>query len=397
LRRTATRGSAFAIAAVLLLAHAVSAVPAPSVSGYVRENPIFWESAPVYGAEHLFGNLLHLRQNLLWYPSSSVTAALEVKERVIAGDDSGQFAELIAPQNARRPYFDWTRSAEGDAGYADASIDRLWIDVTSGKLEIRAGRQRIAWGTNLVWNPIDIFNPSSFLDFDDVEKPGTDAARLQYYLGPASEIDVAWAPGRESEGTDAAVRIMANRWGYDLMVLGGRRGEDNVLGLAWSGSIAGGGFRGEALWGKPRDDDHGSDDDGSGSGNSASYVNASISGDYAFPNTVYLQISVLYVSRGTTSKAGGNEIIEAYLRGDLSPARCSLFTEVAKDLSPLWHADVSAIVNPSDASFYAGPSLKWSAAQDIDVTAAALLFGGRTGTEFGDQGRIWMVRAVYSF
>jgi hypothetical protein len=128
-----------------------------------------------------------------------------------------------------------------------------------------------------------------------------------------------------------------------------------------------------------------------------SYLNASISGDYTFSNTVYLQVSALFESRGTTGDAGGVELLETAARADLSPGRWALFGEIAKDLTPLVRADLSAIVNPADGSFYLGPTLTWSAAPNVDVAAAALLFEGRTGTEFGDQGQIWMVRAKYSF
>jgi hypothetical protein len=381
---------ALACFALLLLAPgmAVASLPdALSLSGYARENPILWESAPVpTGSDPLFVNLLHLRQNLRWYPSSSLTVALETKERLFLGDSAGDLADAISLQGARGPYFDWTASTHGNASYAEAAVDRFWIDFTSGSLEIRAGRQRIAWGTNLVWNPVDVFNPSAFLDFDNEEKPGTDAARVQYYLGPASEVDVAWAPGRNSAETDAAARIKVNQWGYDLTLIAGRRADDEVAGLAWASSIGGAGIRGEALLGRPR---KGQDDDG--------YANASVSGDFAFPNTVYVQASALYESRGTMGDAGGLELISSYERGDLSPGRWSLFGEISKDLTPLWHGDVSAIVNPSDGSLYVGPTLTWSAAPDLDLTAAALLFAGRAGTEFGDEGRIWMLRAKYSF
>jgi len=397
-RAPSPRGTALALAvstcvAVLILpARSSSALPDYlALSGYARENPILWQSAPTLsGRRDVAVNLLHLRQNLRWYASPAVTVALDTKERIFLGRDSGELVGMLTQAARRLPYFDWTATTTDEGVYAEAGIDRLWVDVTAGPVETRLGRQRIAWGTNLVWNPVDIFNPSSAIDFDNVEKPGTDAARVEYYLGPASELDLAWAPGRDSADTDAAVRLKMNRWGYDLMLLGGRRAGDEVAGVAWAGSVAGGGFRGEVLAGRPRDGSgDGSSDDG--------YVNASVSCDYAFPNTFYVQASVLYESRGATGDAGGVELLRAYARDDLSPGRWSLFAEVARDLNPLWRTDVSAIVNPLDGSFYAGPSLLWSAAPNLDVTAQALLFEGRAGTEFGDQGRIWMVKGQYSF
>ena len=36
---------------------------------------------------------------------------------------------------------------------------------------------------NLVWNPNDLFNAFSFVDFDYEERPGSDALRIQKYTG----------------------------------------------------------------------------------------------------------------------------------------------------------------------------------------------------------------------
>jgi hypothetical protein len=366
------------------------ALPASvEVSGFVRESPILWRQAPLFeGARDLSVNLIHTRQRVRWYAAPAVTVGLDLRERLFSGSDAGVLAGLIVPPAQRPPYFDWTAVADRTQAYADATIDRLWIDAAAGPVEIRCGRQRVAWGTNLVWNPIDLFNPSSWLDFENEEKPGADALRLQYYAGPASELDVAWAPGRDPTDTGAAVRAKVNRWGYDWMLVSGRKAGDEVAGFGWAGSVAGGGFSGEFLAGRPRKGP---------ARTGRAYVNASVSGDYAFPNTTYLQISTLFESRGSMGDAGGENLLEAVRRGDLSPGRWSLFGEIARDLTPLWRADLSAIVNPSDRSYYVGPSLKWSAAPDLDLTAQALLFGGGPGTEFGDEGRIWTAMARYSF
>jgi len=270
----------------------------------------------------------------------------------------------------------------------EAAIDRLWVDVTQGALQVTAGRQRVAWGTNLVWNPVDIFNPAPALAFDSGEDIGTDAIRAQYYIGPNSQLDVAWSPARETDQTNAAARFKINRAGYDWMVLGGRRAKDTVAGFAWAGSVAGGGFRGEMLCGHAQANANNADE---------SYVNASVSGDFAWSNTLYVQAAVLYSSRGTTGDAGGPRLLESYARRDQSPARYSLFFEISKDLTPLWHADVSGIVNPTDGSLGLIPSLRWSAMTDLDITLSGLASAGRHGTEFGDQGQVWAIGAKYSF
>ena len=361
------------------------------LKGYVLEEPVLLRSSGAGdGDEEVeFLNLLRARENLRWYATDAVTLALEVEAQWLQGTDACRMAGLIAPLSADTPLFDLrARLLDEDSACIEAVIDRVWVDATHGNLQMTAGRQRVAWGTNLVWNPVDVFNPSPALALDDETEIGTDALRAQYYLGPNSQFDVAWAPARESEQTSAAARFQINHWGYDWMLIGGRRAQDAVAGFAWAGSIAGGGFRGEVLYGRPEEETGNSDDD---------FLNASVSGDFAWSNTLYLQASALYSSRGTTGDAGGPQLIESHLRGDLSPARYSVFGEIAKDLTPLWRMDISGIVNPADGSFGLLPSLRWSATTDLDVTLRALVPGGPGGTEFGDQEQVWTVAARYSF
>jgi hypothetical protein len=363
-----------------------------SLSGYFRETPIVWDQARLYiassGSQYTLDNLLHCRQNLKWYAFDNVTLGLELKERVCAGKDAALFVDGIS-YVPRPPYFGWTRRFVDDKDLlVEGTIDRLWAELAWKSAELTVGRQRIAWGTNLVWNPTDIFNPSSPLDFDNEEKPGTDAARLQLYMGPNSSAEIAVAPGRDADSTTAAVRIKVNRWRYDWIMIAGRRASEGVAGFSWAGSIAGGAFRGELLFASPRS---------TGSNWKNVYLTGSVSGDYTFSSSLYLQGSVLYYERGTTGKAGGEKLLQSFMRGNLTPGRASVFGEVAKDLSPLWRADLVGILNPNDKSFYIGPSLRWSAVTNLDLTFLGLLFGGDDGTEFGDESTMIMLWGKYSY
>ena len=60
---------------------------------------------------------------------------------------------------------------------------------------LRIGRQRINWGVNLAWNPNDLFNAYSLIDFDYQERPGSDAIRFQYYMGDLSVLNLQYNPG----------------------------------------------------------------------------------------------------------------------------------------------------------------------------------------------------------
>ena len=131
-------------------------------------------------------------------------------------------------------------------------IDRLWMNYSHKKFDLRIGRQRINWGVNTVWNPNDLFNAFNFVDFDYEERPGSDAVRFQYYTGDFSSFEIAARPGEHIDSTVAAAMYKFNKWNYDFQVLGGNYFSDIALGLGWAGNIKNAGFKGEATYFHPR-------------------------------------------------------------------------------------------------------------------------------------------------
>lgn len=375
----------------ILICNAASAFDNISFKGYLRATPMLWKPSPVYmtgDTDRRMNILFHTRQNLRWYATESVTADLEIKTRMYTGESSDDLqysADFTLPGGT---LFDWEKVfVEEEKTVLKSEIDRAWLDWYSGNFQLTLGRQRIAWGTNLVWNPIDLFNPSNPLDFDNEEMPGSDAVRIQYYLGPASKVEFAVSPQDESDETTGAVQLILNSWEYDWVFIVGRRDIETVGGFAWAGHIKGGGFRGEVLYSKPRADYPYSE----------GYFNYSISGDYTFKNSLYLQTSLLYNERGTTGNGGGAELLNAYYRRDFSSSRISIFGQAAKDITPLVRANISGIVNPYDNSWYIGPNITWSVLTNLDFTGMGMIFGGDPGTEYGGNSEILMARLKWSF
>lgn len=334
------------------------------------------------------GNVLHMRQNLRWFPLESVTCGIEVKTRHFLGENIRSTVEYNEGLSSQATYFDWTWFlVEEDNSSLVTTVDRAWIESYLGPAQFTVGRQRIAWGTNLVWNPVDLFNPVSPFDFDSEERPGADAARVQYYTSPTSKLEFAVAPGRESWRSVVAGLYRINRWEYDFYLVGGWWRSSGVVGGAWAGQVRGAGFRGEWLYAHPS----------GGWQYTEPFTLAAISGDYTFPNSLYLHGEALYNSEGTTGEAGRWRLWEAIERGELSPGRVSLFDEVAYSFTPLVRGSLSGILNPFDHSWYLGPAVYWSLTDNLDLNLSALLFEGEEGTEFGDMGEILFASIKYSF
>ena len=362
------------------------------IGGYL-EYLISHSAVPAYG--DLTDHLLHGRLNTKWYATDNLTTALEIRTRAYAGgtvEHTPDFIDVIRNDHEFAHLDATLWDSPSSVGYAE--VDRLWADWNRGPVQITLGRQRVAMGTCLVWNPTDLFNPLSILDFDYEEKPAFDGGRAQYYLGPLSKLELDVKPGKTSATAMSAVAFTTNAWDYDFHFLTGKRSGLGVVGGSWAGDIAGGGFRGEVLVSqKPKETISGVYDVSQTDG---AMISSALSLDYTLPSSLYIHVETLYNSVGVTRNAGQFEQ-ESLLLGLLSPARWSLFGEVSYDITPLIRGSVFALQNPSDASRVIVPSVTWSVATNLDCTAIALLFHGDPLTEFGGYGQSGYLRLKFSF
>ncbi|HDL20193.1 MAG TPA: hypothetical protein ENH30_02835 [Nitrospirae bacterium] len=371
------------------------------INGYIKY--LYSTSKSPTVDERLNANLIHARLNAQWYPSEAFRAVLGLRMQGYYGtliEKTPHFLDQIKSHHeySRLDSVLWNR--EKSVGYAQ--IDRFWLDYSQCNLETTIGRQRIAWGTALVWNVIDLFNPQSVLDFDYEEKPGVDALRIQYYTGAVSKIELSVRPGKNKNKTIIAGLFSVNRFGYDFYGIAGDRNNRWVLGGAWSGAIGKAGFRGEFLISEaPNKSAPAMLPDLSDFGTSffkydKPTASAVLSADYTFPNSFYIHTEALYNSIGKTKNAG-SFYQEALQAGLLSPSRWSIFQEFAYDITPLLRGSIFAIFNPDDRSSVIVPQFTWSIVTNLDFTLIGFFAYGAHYTEWGDYGNSVFTRFKYSF
>jgi hypothetical protein len=364
-----------------------------SLDGYVKELFMYYHSKepiPGLNMENFVTNTIHNRLNFKWYATNKLTAVVEMRNRVIFGNLVKEFPAYQSTIDVDNGYLDLSFvPLDGKGWFMHSMFDRAYLDWVSGKWQIRMGRQRINWGVNLVWNPNDIFNTFSYFDFDYEERPGTDAARIQYYTGATSSAELVYKIGRNANEMALAGLYHFSQWNYDFQFLGGWAGPDFVAGAGWSGDIRGAGFRGEITQFVPRQ---------SQSGSKTATV-ASVSADYTFPGSLYVHSSVLYNSIGAKGKAGGfDPFFNTNLSAKyLSYAQFSLFGQVSYPLTPLFSANISGIANPGDGSWFFGPAITYSLQNNLELMCTGQLFFGDEGTEFGDIGQLIFLRLKWSF
>ena len=366
-----------------------------SFNGYLKELTMFYKPVnplPVSTTDslnHLLLNQFHNRLNFQWNATDKLIFDLEIRNRLFFGQMVTKFPGYEQMIDNEGGYFDLGAVLiSADSWFLHSAIDRAWVDYTFGKLQVRAGRQRVNWGINLVWNPNDIFNTFSYFEFDYEERPGTDGLKLQYFTSETSSAELVYKVGHNSDESALAGMYRFARFNYDFQVLGGWMGKDFVLGTGWSGDIKGGGFRGEVSWFIPREKNNGSYE----------ALVASVSGDYYLQNNIYLHGGVLYNSYGTTGDAGGRSFFSPDISAKmLSAGRYNLFAQISYPFTPLFNGSFASIINPCDGSLYAGPTFIYSLSTNLELMFNGQLFFGRSGTEYGDFGQAVYARVRWSF
>ena len=357
-----------------------------SLGGYVSALPfVTFESID----DLYFSNLIHARLNLAYYPSDRLSLELAGRLRILTGD------QVVGPQSTLIDFLD------DDIGYLN--LTRAWQAIVAGNIDrasityytpgwrITAGRQRINWGTNFVWNPNDWFNAFEYLDFDYEERPGSDALRIQFFTGVLSVLELTLKAAQQREERTYALMYRFNRRGYDLQFQSGLFGYDAAMGFSWSGSIRGGGFRGEVSSYYPvLNDDNGITDN-------LTFV-ASLSGDYTYESGLYILGEALYNGYGNGEFL---DTIALFLRElsakKLSPAPILLYGSISYPFNPLVRGTFSVMYNPEDLSVLTMPSIEWSIVTNIDFLFLAQLYYGNPGDVFGVLPNIFALRFRWSF
>jgi hypothetical protein len=331
--------------------------------------------------------LLHNRLNFKGYINDNITIAAELRNRLFTGDMAklGNMYSSITDKDEGIADMSWNLITE-KSFFINTTIDRLWIDYNKGSFQARIGRQRINWGQTLVWNPNDIFNAYSFFDGDYIERPGSDAVRLQYYPSWSSAVELAVKADSEKDITAAGL-YRFSKWGYDIQFLAGySNSADIVAGMGWSGSLGSLSFRGEGSWFRPLE----SFTDTTGT----SILTAGI--EKIFSNNSVVQIQLMYCNNPSdindfTSLYTGN--ISAK---DLAFSEFTAFGQFTWALTPLLNVGASVMGFPDLVGYFTGPSLDYSMAENVDMSVIWQHFNGEMGPTKSRMNLLFL-RMKYSF
>ena len=312
----------------------------------------------------LTNNLLYNRLNFRYRADDHFIFRLEMRNRFYYGEMVQSYPNFASLETATTGTYNLSKTwINKNAVLCNSSIDRASGEYLDSIWDITLGRQRINWGINTVWTPNDIFNTFNFFDFDYEERPGRDAARVQYSLNSSSSLDFAMSPGKTHNQDIEALMYHLNKWNYDYQVFSGICKQDFVAGIGWAGNIKGAGFKGEVSYFTPYQ--HFLD--------SASLA-ASITFDYMFKNSIYIIVSGLYNGLGKdihincTVKHGNT------FGKNIFPFKYTLFAQVSYPFTPIFKVSLGAMYRPVSNAVIILPTFSYSISDNWTLDLVAQSF-----------------------
>ncbi|MDB2363971.1 hypothetical protein N9V83_02975 [Flavobacteriales bacterium] len=330
-----------------------------SYNGYVK----YLNTASSFNEDWMFNQLIHNRINTRIKWSKSLSSGVEFRNRIFYGDNNsieGVINSMKDDGGLVNTSAAWQENL-GDP-MLSVQIDRWWLKYEWKTWELNAGRQRINWGMNFLWNVNDVFNAYNFSDFDYEERPGTDAIVLTKYIKDLNQLDVAISPSRDFENYSVAARYRWNKNMYDFQVLSGKVQDDFFLGGGWDGSIKNIGWKGELSTFYPINEGKTFNDD-------LLTITGAFSVDYSWQNGwmvlggYYFNSTFLNLDNYGTNLTLINSSAKALL-----PLPHAMFLQTGKSLGALWRADLILLGLPTGDAVFLMPTLSYSVSESVDLS-----------------------------
>lgn len=277
-------------------------------------------------------------------------------------------------------------------------LSHICITLHPGPFEITVGKQYLAWGSGMVFNPTELFRPKNLLE-PTYEREGVDAISASLPTGSLGDLMIAMIPRGGFRTSSRVIRMRQHLAGFDLSALLAEMHERTGMGFLGgpAGDLerritAGGDLTGEIFgMGVWLEATYSSLADGQ-------WWEATLGGNYTLPWGTLIALEGYYDGRG---KWNDPYPLRHWL-GRLTGSRRTLgkgmlFGMVSHQTGRIWTFGMSGLANTGDRSTVLIPSVSCSFAQNVDLLFNGLIFIGRDGTEFGTQnhGGFLRIRAYF--
>lgn len=349
---------AFLVGWMMISVGSALAQPSVQLKGYVKELGAFQLSNDLSKVH--FDNIVHHRIESRWDFGSGFSAQADARTRWISGysvrNTPGYGSLIDFDPGVIDLSHNWV---DTDRHVVNSSIDRLHLSWIKNQWEVHAGRQRINWGKTMVWNPNDLFNNFAWLDFDYEERPGTDAARVQYNWGYASSAEVAYKITDDIQNSVIAAMYRGNIGTYDIQTIAGYYEDQFAAGVGWAGYIGTSGFKGEMTLFMPDNT-----------------VSAVIGADHMLSNGVMLSGELLYNGGYDDEVNSETSLLRPPSASNLFIASTGYFANASASPHPLVNVSFGVLGSMTRSVHIFIPQISYSASENIDVLLLAQLLKG---------------------
>jgi hypothetical protein len=323
-------------------------------------NEDYFLSPTALGTVPVMGSIINLRNDLKIIPNDDVTIKLHIS------------------------YLnDTTTNLNGTF-----TLSRGFIDFTPNTwLSLRAGKQRLAWGTGYAWNPANILDNqrNAFTNADDPE--GVIAFRNDLNFGPIT-TQVIITPKQSWETSGRALRIKASPGGFDFSLGSAQNGLDPAAITGdFACSLSGLGLHGEVLY-------QSGANTYTGAKNILNYL---LGADYNLPggyylaveyyhnDTVFQDINALKIYIATHFILPGdidnlNNLLIT-LSNNGGATQNHFFLRGSKTFGEAFNLELMLIYNPDDHSLVGQPKFEYIWKQNTSLYIKGLLAAGDPNSE----------------
>lgn len=247
------------------------------------------------------------------------------------------------------------------------NLDRLFLSIRAGGVDIYLGRQAIAWGSARTVNPTDVIAPFSFESLDTEYRRGVDALRVRIPVGWMGEIDTGFLFGDADEAWAHAAYLRGKAYvrQTDLSLIAMQFQGHGLLGWDAARAVGGAGTWLEAAVVFPdlfR---------GKTSQSSDPYWRVTLGADYSFSGGWYGFAEYHFNGAGAADPRAylnriGHPAYEAgkvYLLGKHYGILGGHY-----QATPLWTIQSEIILNLGDGSLMLGPGMRYNLARNVDLS-----------------------------
>jgi hypothetical protein len=352
-----------------------------------------------------FGDSAVTRLTFEAAPSSGMTARIEGEYRYTAGyaNPLVRYSATGLPDDPRVTLAESLPGADLHGGFV---LDHAWVSAVWGAAEIAAGKMPLSRGSAWLLNPTDRVNSASLESIASGESPGFPA--LSFNAAPGRRYGLSGyllfsdsrsdgTPSRPEARPENIPFALAGTAYLDAAQLSaglareawqenGVRQRRYLLLFDSTGDIGDVGITAEAALRLPLTE------------NGSAFQTARWRFKEALESSLGLtwlcvpmetELMAEYIHLGGGSAKRNSYDYQAFLSGNaLLLAEEYLFLRLAKDSSPAWTIEGSALVNLNDGSLLLIPSLEWEPQTDLLFSAALILPAGGGTDEFGGTRRL---------